>query len=280
VQAAWTVVVPLKRLDGAKTRLRGALSGVPHARLVLALAADTVAAALACRAVAGVLVVTDDRAASATLGALGARVEPDTPDAGLNAAVRFGAARAGDAGGPWIAALTADLPALRADELASALTAARPGPAGEIAVRRFVPDAAGTGTTLLTAPPGSPLDPRFGPGSASEHARSGAIRLLGDWPTLRRDVDTPADLAAAAALGVGAHTAALLSVYGAGMQGTVASYDPEHRSGTLLLDDGTTLEFDSAAFDASGLRLLRLGQRLRIDRDEHGGIIRVTIPTL
>ncbi|HEY3009812.1 MAG TPA: cold-shock protein [Micromonosporaceae bacterium] len=64
------------------------------------------------------------------------------------------------------------------------------------------------------------------------------------------------------------------------MQGTVASYDPEHRSGTLLLDDGTTLEFDSAAFDASGLRLLRLGQRLRIDRDEHGGIIRVTIPTL
>ena len=51
------------------------------------------------------------------------------------------------------------------------------------------------------------------------------------------------------------------------MQGTVATFDAGHRSGTLLLDDGTALAFPAAAFAASGLRLLRLGQRVRIERD-------------
>ncbi|MGH3713306.1 MAG: 2-phospho-L-lactate guanylyltransferase, partial [Micromonosporaceae bacterium] len=58
--AQWSVVIPVKRLSQAKTRLRGALPGVPHDDLVLAIAADTVAAALACRAVAAVVVVTDE----------------------------------------------------------------------------------------------------------------------------------------------------------------------------------------------------------------------------
>ncbi|HET6214514.1 MAG TPA: cold-shock protein [Micromonosporaceae bacterium] len=64
------------------------------------------------------------------------------------------------------------------------------------------------------------------------------------------------------------------------MQGTVASYDPDLRSGTLLLDDGSEVRFDEAAFDASGLRLLRLGQRLRIEHDQSGRIVRVTLPTM
>lgn len=64
------------------------------------------------------------------------------------------------------------------------------------------------------------------------------------------------------------------------MQGTVATYDPDLRSGTVLLDDGTPLAFSREAFDAGGLRLLRLGQRLRIERDADGTVRRVTIPTL
>jgi len=64
------------------------------------------------------------------------------------------------------------------------------------------------------------------------------------------------------------------------MQGTVASYDPQTRSGTLLLDDGTPVEFGADAFDASGLRLLRLGQRLRVEYDDRGAVSRVTLPTL
>lgn len=64
------------------------------------------------------------------------------------------------------------------------------------------------------------------------------------------------------------------------MQGTVATYDEQRRSGTLLLDDGTEVSFPTAAFDASGLRLLRLGQRLRIEYDADGEISRVTLATL
>ncbi|PZF98811.1 2-phospho-L-lactate guanylyltransferase [Micromonospora deserti] len=202
-QPRWTLVVPVKHLAAAKSRLRGALPAVPHETLALALAADTLRAARACPAVAQVLVVTDDPRVAATAHAAGARVLPDVPDAGLNAAFRHGASAAG---GGWVAGLTADLPALRPAELAAALRAAQAGPAG---VRRFVADAPGAGTVLLAAPPGVPLDPRFGVGSAAAHAASGAVALTGDWPSLRRDVDTAGDLAAAAQLGLGPCTAVL-----------------------------------------------------------------------
>ncbi|MES4907641.1 MULTISPECIES: hypothetical protein [unclassified Streptomyces] len=49
------------------------------------------------------------------------------------------------------------------------------------------------------------------------------------------------------------------------MQATAYTYDPETRAGSVLLDDGTPLPFDAAAFDAGGLRLLRPGQRVRIE---------------
>ncbi|MEV1287268.1 2-phospho-L-lactate guanylyltransferase [Micromonospora sp. NPDC049679] len=202
----WTVVLPVKRLPAAKSRLRGALPGVPHERLALALAQDTVAAALACPPVTEVLVVTSDPAATAVLGALGARVVPDPPYPGLNPAFAAGAELVSGSD-RWVAALTADLPALRPADLAGALRAAAHGPAD---VRHFVVDAPTTGTVLLTAPPGVPLDPRFGVGSAAAHGGSGALALAGAWPTLRRDVDTAADLAAAASFGLGRHTAALL----------------------------------------------------------------------
>jgi cold shock CspA family protein len=46
------------------------------------------------------------------------------------------------------------------------------------------------------------------------------------------------------------------------LQATVATYDPNTRSGTVLLDTGAKLSFDADAFAGSGLRLLRLGQRV------------------
>jgi len=64
------------------------------------------------------------------------------------------------------------------------------------------------------------------------------------------------------------------------MQGTVSEFDERSRSGALLLDDGSRVTFPAAAFDASGLRLLRLGQRLRIERDEAGRVVRVALPTM
>jgi 2-phospho-L-lactate/phosphoenolpyruvate guanylyltransferase len=200
---SWSVVVPAKRLLHAKTRLRP-LAAEPgaahHDALVLALLADTVAAAVACPAVAEVVVVTDDPDAAAVVRRLGARIVADEPDEGLNPALEHGARSATEAA---VAALSSDLPALRPEELAAALRAAEAVPRG------FVADAPGTGTTLLTAV-GTPLRPRFGPGSARAHQDDGALALHGDWPGLLRDVDTAEDLRAALALGVGPRTAALL----------------------------------------------------------------------
>lgn len=196
----WSIVVPAKRLAVAKTRLRPLTEGTgarSHDELVLALLADTVAAAVACAAVGTVLVVTDDPSAADVVHGLGARTVPDEPDRGLNPALAHGAR---SAPGPAVAALSSDLPALRPAELEAALRAAE-----NTAPRCFVPDAEGTGTTLLTAV-GTALDPRFGPDSAGAHRASGAVALAGDWPGLVRDVDTDADLRAALALGTGPAT--------------------------------------------------------------------------
>ncbi|MDK3257710.1 2-phospho-L-lactate guanylyltransferase [Blastococcus capsensis] len=204
--SSWSVVVPAKRLAVAKTRLRP-LTGAPggdHGALVLALLGDTVAAALACPRVGSVVVVTDEPAAADLVQGLGARTVPDRPDRGLNPALEHGA---GLAGGAAVAALSSDLPALRPDELAAALTAAEARAGGR--GRCFVADWQGTGTTLLTAV-GTALRPRFGRGSAQEHRGDGAVPLTGAWPGLLRDVDDPADLRAALELGAGPRTTSLV----------------------------------------------------------------------
>ncbi|MGJ7876710.1 hypothetical protein [Streptomyces rochei] len=64
------------------------------------------------------------------------------------------------------------------------------------------------------------------------------------------------------------------------MQTTAYTYDPEKRSGQVLLDDGTPVPFDAAAFDAGGLRLLRPGQRVRIETEGSGAERRITLVTL
>jgi cold shock CspA family protein len=49
------------------------------------------------------------------------------------------------------------------------------------------------------------------------------------------------------------------------MQASVHRFDPGTGDGSLLLDDGTEVPFDPDAFARSGLRLLRLGQRLTVE---------------
>ncbi|MEV6025110.1 hypothetical protein [Streptomyces sp. NPDC052036] len=64
------------------------------------------------------------------------------------------------------------------------------------------------------------------------------------------------------------------------MQATAYTYDPETRTGQVLLDDGTPVPFDAPAFDAGGLRLLRPGQRVRIEAEGEGEARRITLVTL
>ncbi|WP_326798756.1 2-phospho-L-lactate guanylyltransferase [Streptomyces sp. NBC_01808] len=236
----WHVVVPLKPLALAKSRLGPAAGEPGRGRLALAFALDTVGAALDCPAVDSVTVVTDDAEAAGQLAAAGARVVPDAPRAGLNAALAHGeqCVRAAEPGAA-VAALNADLPALRPAELARVLAAAGGG-------RAFLADAPGVGTTLLAADAGAALAPGFGVASRARHLASGAREIgLRGVDSVRQDVDTGADLRAALALGVGPHTAAALdrlAVCGrraGGRDGEAARCPfPGHAPGTRAASDG------------------------------------------
>lgn len=185
------------------------------------MALDTLAAVAQCRGISRVVVVTDDELVAAGASALGhpwLEVIPD-PGGGLSEAVRRGLAwlatgegpaadrdpsrPSGPADGAWRAVLLADLPALTAADLESALASAPPG-----SRPWFVPDAAGTGTVFLV---GEELAPAFGPDSAEAHRRAGYRRHELVSPRLRTDVDDRTGLAAALALGVGPRTDAALA---------------------------------------------------------------------
>jgi len=84
----WSLVVPVKVLARAKSRL-AVLAGPHRPALALAMAADTVAAALACPVVDRVIAVTDDAEAARVLAGLGALVTGDEPGRGLNPGARF-----------------------------------------------------------------------------------------------------------------------------------------------------------------------------------------------
>ena len=200
----WSVVIPVKVLALAKSRLAG-LENADRRALALAMAVDTVAAAVACPLVGAVVVVTDDQAVTSEVAALGAETIADSPAAGLNRALTAGADHASARWpGYGLAALLADLPALSAAELTAALTAA------SALAQAYMADAAGSGTTLYTARPEAAFSPRFGPGSRARHRQAGATEL--DAPTdsgLRQDVDTFADLCSAAAIGLGRRSASL-----------------------------------------------------------------------
>lgn len=190
----FSLLVPVKDGRSAKTRL-GDVGAPARADLMAAFAHDALAAARRSPFVE-VYVVGDPQALAALASELDVGVVPDEGDGDLNTALRRAAERVGrPTRGTGV--LLADLPCLRTEDLETAL-------AGD--GRRYVADATGTGTTLLLAPAGTALDPRFGPGSARAHLESGATPVEGDLASLRLDVDTTADLEAALRLGVGRHT--------------------------------------------------------------------------
>lgn len=196
------LIIAVKRLAAAKTRLGPVFSTRTRENVVLAMLVDTLTAAAPVSALRSITVITPDEAAAAAAAEFGAEILADpTPDGHgdpLNNAIA--AAEHAIAGSfSNIVVLQGDLPALQTQELSEAIAAARHHQ------RSFVADRLGSGTAALCTF-GTALNPQFGPDSSAQHRRSGAIELTGPWPGLRCDVDTPADLAAALRLGIGAAT--------------------------------------------------------------------------
>ena len=216
---SWTVLLPVKVLARAKSRL-AVLAGDRRRELALALAADTVAAvARLPRGGPGSRGHLRPGGRAAARGARRGRrarragrprrprPSPDRlgdlgPQETLNAALRHGAAVAARRWpGTGLAALTADLPALRPAELATALRAAGGGGRPARCSCRTRPASAPRCTRSRPAVTSCPL---FGGASRARHAASGAAEIdLDDMAGLRRDVDTPEDLQVVLALGAG-----------------------------------------------------------------------------
>ncbi|GAA1798386.1 2-phospho-L-lactate guanylyltransferase [Agromyces neolithicus] len=210
---SWTLVIPVKGAPAAKTRLAPEVADDARAMLARAFALDTIAAALAARSVARVIVVGDDPGLA---GGAEFLAEPIDVPRSLGGAIAHGIAhaRAGLDGlsrldrREGIAVLLGDLPALRPDELDTALEAASRHPLA------FVRDADATGTTLATATAGATaaFEPRFGPDSAARHVAAGFVELAAsDLTGLTRDVDTVDALEAVLHDGVGDHTAEVVA---------------------------------------------------------------------
>lgn len=210
----WTIVVPVKALDRAKSRLSRALPASARRALVLAMATDVLQATIRTPGVARVRVVTSDPDVATLARRLGLEIVPEPvhahdsaapPDLDpLNAALA--AAILGVTGPAGV--VTADLPELRPEHLAGILSAAASHP------HSVVPDHRGAGTTMAfwTGEDGVRV-PRFGVDSAARHlSEGGAVPLHGVDPSgaSGRDVDTPEDVAALAGLRVGEATAAVL----------------------------------------------------------------------
>jgi 2-phospho-L-lactate/phosphoenolpyruvate guanylyltransferase len=200
MEPMYVALVPVKPPAVGKSRLVG-LDDEVRRELAAAFALDTVTACLGASQVAQVLVATDDAVFASQLDALGAVTIPDGVSMDLNGTLRQSAAEARRRWPDLVpVALTADLPAVRAEDLDAVLAALAPG------VPAYVADTAGLGTTLYTAAYDA-FDPRFGIGSALAHQATGAEPVADAPERLRRDVDDLDDLQAALALGVGVRTA-------------------------------------------------------------------------
>ena len=204
----WSVVVPVKRLDVAKSRLGDDRQS--RAELAMAFALDCVTALLAARSVARVIVVSADEALRPIMRARGADWLDETDAHGLNGAAMQALTTVD---GP-AAVVVGDLPSLTpaAVDLVAELARAVP--------RGFISDAEGTGTTMLLARDRADCVPAFGARSRARHRSAGFVDLgldatldrmrALDLARARRDVDTDVDLADAIRLGVGDATARIL----------------------------------------------------------------------
>ena len=184
-------IVPVKRLDVAKSRLAEALGIADRRALMLAMLADVLMNLRRSSGVARIVVVTDDREVRHRAIAEGAHVVADDESGSHSAAALRGIAAIAS---PTDRVLLApgDCPLLRVEELDELLTTPQPAVV-------IVPDRHGSGTNALLLDPPDAIEPSFGEGSRERHVRlaqaAGVEAIVKVVPSLALDIDTPDDFA-------------------------------------------------------------------------------------
>ena len=167
-----------------------------------------ITAAQASNEVAQIRVVTADAYVADVATAHDCCVTVETAPDGINQAVALAALEVPT--GHGIAVILGDLPCLTTGSLNAALEQAA------LVDTAFVSDEAGTGSTMWFARKGGRIDTHFGERSRAAHRASGAREIDAEpgslWSAqLHRDVDTEVDLWDAIRIGVGPHTAEVVT---------------------------------------------------------------------
>jgi 2-phospho-L-lactate guanylyltransferase len=196
ITRARIAIIPVRSLEGAKSRLGAVLDPEERRDLVLRLLARTIRAVLEAPSLGVAVVVSPDPAVLETAASAGARPLAQR-GSGLNGSLDEARTAALAAGARCLLILPADLPTIEPSDLEALVAAAESLPPGPRVV--LVPDRHGRGTNALLLEPPTVIPFAFGGDSRAAHsalaAAAGAAYAELDG-RLSLDLDTPDDLLA------------------------------------------------------------------------------------
>lgn len=209
------VLVPVKVLDNAKTRLASLLTLAERQRLAWVLLERVLGELAGLPAGLRRVVVSSYGPALERAGTLGFQIIREESQRSESDSVDHASAVLEAQGIRGVLRLPLDLPLFTAEALAPVLAAAA---AGQRAV--VVPSRDGTGTNALYRSPPTLFPSRFGPGSRALHEREARARTerlaVLEVPALALDIDEPEDVAELLRLGVPCPAADYLRGLGVG----------------------------------------------------------------
>ena len=186
-------VLPIKRTDQAKQRLRGALSPAGRQELVIAMFQDVLDALVAAPGLAGIAVVTEDPAIDCYARQAGCRILTEATATGHTGAVMAAARLLAAEGRDGMLTLPGDIPLVTAGEIATLLAAHRLAPSFTIAPSH---DELGSNAIIMSPPDVMTL--RFGDDSFHPHCQaataSGLTPTIVRLPGFAGDLDSPDDI--------------------------------------------------------------------------------------
>jgi 2-phospho-L-lactate/phosphoenolpyruvate guanylyltransferase len=206
-------VVPVKETQRAKQRLAEVIPANRRAGFSLAMLKDVLIALSGARGLAGIVVVTVDKAAAAIARHYGARVVSDGAHLGHTEAVEATARHLMTEGRGGMLQIPGDIPLVTTEEISLLLTRHRCAPSFTIVPAQ---DDLGSNAVIVSPPTAVPL--AFGHDSFFPHleaARQHDIEpLIVRLPGIGLDIDRPEDLSAFTQARSATHTQEYLNRYG------------------------------------------------------------------
>lgn len=193
--ATAAAILPVKRFDAAKQRLKDSLGAGSRSALAAAMFADVLSALDRSSSIDAIFVVSAEPEVKDLTLARQAVLIPDAAEKGQSRAALAGLARAAALGYGRALLVPGDCPLLdpaEVDQLIGAVTTS----SIDVAI---VPDRHELGTNALVVDPSGPFEPQFGTDSLRLHVeqarRRGLRNAVQRVPSLALDVDSPEDLA-------------------------------------------------------------------------------------